>query len=90
MVNARIAFYCEILIRRSRAIVSAKLVRGFKSYLSRVTPDRTAIFLTVRNVRAGFMVTLFRATTRAMRLFMRYGTGERNDEEIGGTAGIKV
>lgn len=49
-----------------------------------------AIFLTVRNVRAGFAVTLFRAAIRAMRFFMRYDTGERNDEEIGGTAGIKV
>jgi len=68
-------------------------VFGFKSYLSGIIPDeflRMAIFLTVRNVRAGFTVTLFRAAIRAMRFFMRYDTGERNDEEIGGTAGIKV
>lgn len=75
--------------RRSRAIFSVKLMRGFKSYLP-VTSDRTAIFLTIRNVRAGFTVTLFRAATRAMRLFMRCGSDEQNDEEIGGTAGIKI
>lgn len=55
-------------------------MRGFKCYLP-VTSDRAAIFFTVCNVRAA---------TRAMGFFMRCDTDERNDEEIGGTAGIKV
>lgn len=55
-----------------------------------MNPENGDLFLTVRNVRAGFTVTLFRAAICAMHFFVRYDINERDDEEIGGTTGIKV